>query len=137
VKLAYWPENGLPDQGLAPGMYLPVSYVRLLLADDCTLGEKGGRLLSYKHVDRHLINTQFIELVKHGFAGTVGTTVEQLDALGRQRVEAGHSVVIAVERATETVRERERRHHRRGPKKQGRVAKPPEQDMLFAIDHDE
>ncbi|MFD7826286.1 hypothetical protein [Kitasatospora sp. NPDC059803] len=137
LKLAYWPENGLPDHGLAPGMYLPVSYVRLLLADDCTLGERGGRVLSYKHVNRHMINTQFIELVKHGFAGTVGTTFEQLDALGRERIKAKRSVVIAVERATETVREREQRNHRRSPKKQAKRTTAPGQGILFPIDAEE
>jgi hypothetical protein len=38
LKLAYWPQDPSerPAERLTPGMYLPLSYVRLLLEDDCT-----------------------------------------------------------------------------------------------------
>lgn len=81
VKLAYWPQSAdrCPAQGLAPGMHLPVSYIRLLLDDDCARGKRAGstaRILGYEQVERHLTGTQFIDLVKHGLAGTIGTTWE-------------------------------------------------------------
>lgn len=112
LKLAYWPEDTdkQPVEGLVPGMYLPVSYVRLLLKDDCTRGVQAGsqaRLLGYEQVERYLINTQFIELVKHGLAGTVGTTAEELHSLVQDRIERGQSVVLAAERSRESVRARQ------------------------------
>ncbi|MEW2085492.1 hypothetical protein [Streptomyces sp. NPDC005283] len=119
VKLAYWPLTETIDPGPAPGMYLSVPYVRLLLNDDATLGPSGGRRLGYPQVDRYLTNTEFTALVKNGLVGTVGTTIEQLATLGTQRAEEDNmSVIIAVERATgplrETVKERHKRNHAQG-----------------------
>jgi hypothetical protein len=68
------------DQGLAPGMYLPLDYWRLLLEDDRTLGRGGGRSVTYENAGRHLHNTNFISLVS---AGWIGTNMPQSDALGR------------------------------------------------------
>lgn len=121
VKLAYWPQSTArpPVQGLAPGMYLPVSYLRLLLEDDSTRGKRTNstaRILGYDQVERHLTGTQFIDLVKHGLAGTVGTTREQLYALVKQRVSVGHSVVMATESSEESVRARQTRTRDRGAK---------------------
>jgi hypothetical protein len=116
LKLAYWPQDAserLVD-GLTPGMYLPTSYVRLLLGDDCTRGPQSAWILGYDRVERHLVNTQFIELVKHGLAGTVGVTAEQLRDLVSTRVDDGHSVVVATESSSESVSKREARSRKRG-----------------------
>ncbi|MFD5590715.1 hypothetical protein [Streptomyces griseorubiginosus] len=122
LKLAYWPKNSekRPIQELAPGMYLPVSYIRLLLDDECTRGKRKNseaRILGYEQVERHLTGTQFIDLVKHGLVGTVGTTREQLHALVKQRVSAGHSVVVGTEFSEESVRVRQTRTRDRGAKR--------------------
>lgn len=119
VKLAYWPLTETIDPGPAPGMYLPVPYVRLLLNDEATRGPNGGRRLGYPQVDRYLTNTEFTTLIKNGLVGTVGTTIDQLAELGAQRAEEDKmSVVLAVERATdplrETVKERHKRNHSQG-----------------------
>ncbi|MCA2210560.1 hypothetical protein [Nocardia rosealba] len=121
VKLAHWPigPSPCPADELVPGMYLPVSYVRLLLSHESTLSGRthqdgiAGRLLGYKQVDRYLNNTQFIELVKNGLTGTVGVTAEQLRELVRSRLEAGNGAVVAVERGNETTRERQTRIRQR------------------------
>jgi hypothetical protein len=119
LRLAYWPTED-PDRRsvdpLAPGMYLPLSYVRLLLEDDCTLGPRGGRILGYKQVERHVINTQFVDLVTHGLAGTIGTSADQLRSLVEQRVRDGQSVVVGVESSRETAKERQQRTRQRGPR---------------------
>lgn len=120
LKLANWPvDTTRPIDGLAPGLYLPLSYVRLLLADDCTRGVREGynaRYLGYQQVERHLVGDQFVELVKHGLAGTVGTSVEQLRALVEERLETGHGVMVAGERSRESAKERQKRIRRRGAK---------------------
>src|SRR5215475_1093189 len=116
LKVAYWPEsaNGALATGVTPGMYLPLSYVRLLLADDATLGPRQGRLLSYKRVERHLIGSQFIDLVIHGLVGTTAVSREQLISITAQRVQEGNSVTIAVEHSPETPKERANRVRNRG-----------------------
>ncbi|MFF3695027.1 hypothetical protein [Streptomyces sp. NPDC002221] len=133
VKLAYWPQNTdrHPVQGLASGMYLPVSYIRLLLEDDCTRGKRTdstARVLGYDQVERHLTGTQFIDLVKHGLTGTVGTTREQLYALVKQRVSTGHSVVVATESSEESVRARQTRTRDRGAKRRTYLHRTYKQD---------
>ena len=115
MKLAYWPEteNGRSARELANGMYLPVSYIRILLEDDSTRGAYDGRILGYENIERHLVGTQFIELVTHGLIGTVGVSVEELRTFVRERVAAGQSVMLGLERSPETIRERERRLRKR------------------------
>ncbi|AGK78140.1 hypothetical protein SFUL_3206 [Streptomyces microflavus DSM 40593] len=139
LKLAYWPRNTekRPVQGLTPGMYLPVSYVRLLLEDDCTRGRKAGstaRILGYDQVERHLTGTQFIDLVKHGLAGTVGTTREQLYALVKRRISTGHSVVLATETSDESVRARQTRVRDRGAKRRTYTHRTYRQEPLEGLD---
>ncbi|MFJ2838746.1 hypothetical protein ACIO52_25630 [Nocardia sp. NPDC087230] len=121
LKLAYWPDRHSSRADLmAPGMYLPLSYVRLLLQDECTLSGRtrgdgtAGRMLGYPQVSRHLINSQFIELVQNGLVGTSGVTVEQVRGLVNERVRDGHSVVTGTERSPETARVRQKRVHDRG-----------------------
>ncbi|MGP4018790.1 hypothetical protein [Saccharopolyspora sp. 5N708] len=118
LKLARWPNNRPNDPRLpAEGMYLPVSYARMLLNDECTRGPRNGRILGYETVERYLVTTQFTELVQHGLAGTVGTTVEQLRELVVNRALEGYSVTAGIEHATETERERQNRVRARGKSK--------------------
>lgn len=116
LKVAYWPESAHEAlvPGVTPGMYLPLSYVRLLLADDATLGPRQGRLLSYRRVERHLIGSQFIDLVVHGLVGTTAVTREQLLSIVAARVNEGNSVTVAVEHSRETPKERANRARSRG-----------------------
>jgi hypothetical protein len=119
LKLAYWPENASERalRGLTPGMYLPLSYLRLLLKDDCTRGSQGrgqARILGYKQIERHMVNTQFVELVKNGLAGTVGITVRQLRDLVSRRISDGQSVVVATEDSSESPGTRQDRVRKRG-----------------------
>ncbi|GAA2406268.1 hypothetical protein GCM10010191_12850 [Actinomadura vinacea] len=121
LKLAHWPADTTahPVDGLVPGLYLPLSYVRLLLSDDCTRGvreDHNARYLGYREVERHLVGAQFVELVKHGLAGTVGTSVEQLRDLVEGRLDAGQGIMVAAERSGESVKGRQERTRKRGSK---------------------
>jgi hypothetical protein len=118
VKLAHWHdrESENTNTELAPGMYLPVSYLRLLLKDDSTRGpraEAGARYLGYATVERHLVNDQFVELVKHGLVGTVGVTHDDLHQLVTDQVAAGRNVLLGIERSPETPRQRQNRARQR------------------------
>ncbi|MEV0049029.1 hypothetical protein AB0H34_00850 [Saccharopolyspora shandongensis] len=122
LKLAYWKEKSGAAQELARGMYLPLSYVRLLLDDDCTRGRAKSRILNPKTVERYIVAHQFTDLVKHGLVGTIGTTVEELRDFTLQRVEEGSSVVTAAERGPESDRQRQNRANRHNSKKKKYVA---------------
>ena len=115
VKLAQWePGEDPTDMTPGKGLYLPVSYVRLLLEDPRIRGARGGTYLGYDTVSRYLTNTEFIDLVKTGLVGTVGTTVEALDRLVRERLEDQQSVMVAVEHSFETASQRQARQRSRG-----------------------
>ncbi|WP_220504558.1 hypothetical protein [Microbispora sp. H13382] len=139
LKLAYWPRDDRSSrvEGLAPGMYLPLSYVRLLLHDECTRGPRQGqnaRLLGYRQVERYLVGAQFIELVKHGLAGTVGTTAEELRLLVEKRIHSGQSIVLAAERSQESARARQSRTRDRGSKARRYAHEVFRQESLFGPD---
>jgi hypothetical protein len=55
---------------MIPGMYLPLSYWRLLLSSIETSGRRGGRLFSYDNVKRYINNTLFTDLVQNGWVGS-------------------------------------------------------------------
>jgi hypothetical protein len=119
MKLAHWPENETEraTRELARGMYLPVSYIRMLLKDDSTRSAKAGsqaRILGYGNIERHLVGQQFIELVTHGLVGTIGVTVEELRKFVRGRVTNGQSVMLGVETSSETGHQRQMRLRSRG-----------------------
>ncbi|MFF7411049.1 hypothetical protein [Streptomyces lydicus] len=136
LKLAHWPEDTSrnPVEGLAPGMYLPVSYVQLLLKSDCTRGSQKGseaRLLGYEHAERHLVGAQFVDLVKEGLVGTVGTTREQLWSMVKRRVSQGQNVLVAEEHSSESAHDRQKRNRSRSPKAGAYVHKTYRQETIF------
>ncbi|MFE2955084.1 hypothetical protein [Nocardia tengchongensis] len=116
LKLARWSDS---SGRRVDGMYLPLSYVNLLLNDDCTLsGRKHrdgtpGRVLSRENISRHLVDTQFVDLVQHGYVGTRGVSVEKLRALVDKQTRAGRTVVLGIERSEETAKKRQQRARER------------------------
>jgi hypothetical protein len=136
LKLAHWPDNRELGLELAPGMYLPLSYARMLLADGCTSGRGNSRIVGPETIERYLVGTQFIELVKHGLAGTVGTTVEQLRNFGAQRAQQGHGLVVVAESGSETLRQRQNRANRRSSKNKTRIRHSYQRQSLFDSQYD-
>jgi hypothetical protein len=123
VKLA---QDQAPDRaafGMVPGQYLPLSYIRILLSDDSTLGERGGRRLGYGIVGRYLSNKQFIDLTAHGLVGTIGISLDQLKRVVDGLLDEGDSVVIASDHSDETTVERQRRLRSRDPNRKPRAGR--------------
>jgi hypothetical protein len=119
MKLAHWPDTESENSNteLTPGMYLPTSYLRLLLADEATLGpvkDSQARHLGYHTVERYLVNEQFVELVKHGLVGTVGVTAKDLNEIVNDELDAERNVMVGIERSPETPRQRQTRARKRG-----------------------
>ncbi|RKN11461.1 hypothetical protein [Streptomyces radicis] len=121
LKFAHWRNGAASSTELAHGLYIPLSYARVLLEDDCTLGPRGGRIFSYERAVSYLVGAEFAELVKLGRVGTVGTSVEQLRDFGLQRAREGYSVMLGFETSDETPRERAVRVRSRSAKKRPKV----------------
>jgi hypothetical protein len=102
VKLTDTMAHETPADRLIRGLYLPSSYVGMLLA-------QGSTRLGYDTVARYLSNKQFIEFAAHGLVGTIGVTVEQLQEIVNDLVDAGDSVAIAEDHSNESTAERQRR----------------------------
>ncbi len=139
LKLAYWPEDTFNKSvdGLTPGMYLPVSYVRLLLEDECTRSSRENsdtRLLGYGRVERHIVGTQFVQLVKEGLVGTVRTTKEELWEVVKRRAGQGQNILLGSEYSTESVYERQRRNRSRASKNGSYRHEVYTQEILFDSD---
>ncbi len=87
------------DSGLFPGMYLPLDYWRRLVEDPATLGERGGRLVTYENVGRRLSEAEFIPLVAGGWVGSDAAQSALLEDVVRQVLESGKAVTLAVRSA--------------------------------------
>ncbi|MBB5912985.1 hypothetical protein BJY24_001852 [Nocardia transvalensis] len=100
---------------LLPGLYLPLSYVRLALLDERVNGPRGGRYLGYDRVERYLTNTLFIDLAKEGWIGSTGITAEKLVQIVTEAPRSGHDLIAAIDLSPETPRERMQRQRKRVP----------------------
>jgi hypothetical protein len=94
---------------MVQGQYLHAEYVEQLLEDDCTLGEREGRILGYERVSRYLTNTLFISLVKDGWIGTQGVTPADLRRLVRRSLRDSNSLVLAEDKSAPLQRNERRR----------------------------
>lgn len=92
-RLVFNPEN----VGLVPGMYLPLDYWKLCAADLTLVGRRGGRILTYANVGRHLNNSEFVQLVRLAWVGTNAEQSAILIPLIREVVQSGRTVALAVE----------------------------------------
>jgi len=86
-----------PDsKALVRGMYLTLDYWKLIEADGTMTGPRGGRIVTYGNVGRHIDNSAFVALVANAW---VGTTIEQsavLVDLIREVLTSGRTLTFAV-----------------------------------------
>jgi hypothetical protein len=103
-----------PDSSdLIKGLYLPLSYLELLLVDDPVLGPRGACRLGYDTIDRYITSTLFIDLIKEGWIGSPPTSPKRLMALAQESLLARRSVVVAMDHSQETPRQRQSRSRSR------------------------
>lgn len=128
-------ESGVVDPTnveLLPGLYLPLSYVRLALLDERVRGPNRGRYLGYDRVERHITNTLFLELAKEGWIGSCGMTSEELMEIANGSLTAGHELLLAIDYSPETPKQRIQRQRSRGrTSRRRRQATPTDQEVLF------
>lgn len=82
-------------QDLVSGMYLPLNYYDVLMTSDDVRGPRGGTILSYATVARHISNDLFVGLVRGGWVGSRGATTKRLEELVLTGLDAGRSVTVA------------------------------------------
>lgn len=80
---------------MIPGMYLPLPYWKVLLSSDNTLGEKGGRKISYENVSRYINNPLFTELMQNGWVGSQVPNTNNISKQIQQSITGGKSIVLA------------------------------------------
>jgi hypothetical protein len=116
---------------LLPGLYLPLSYVRLALLDERVNGPRTGRYLGYDRVERYLTNTLFIDLAKEGWIGSTGITAEKLIQIVMEAPRSGHDVIAAIDRSPENPKERIQRQRKRIPASKRTSQTTNDQQSLF------
>lgn len=118
---------------LLPGLYLPLSYLRLVLKDPRVLGPRDGTYLGYDRVERHIDNTIFFQLAKEGWIGSSGVDMKVIAKIANGSLADGNDFVFADDDSQETAKERQQRNRYKGPRR--RVPKPPQEQMaLFRND---
>jgi hypothetical protein len=114
---------------LLPGLYLPLSFVRLALDDDRVLGPDGGVYLGYDQVERHLDNTTFLRLAREGWIGSSGADMDTIGQIANGSLEFGNDFYLMRDFSPETPKERQRRTRSKGTRR--RQPSSPDQMDLF------
>lgn len=95
LKLCPSTSRSLEPSGLIRGMYLPLEYWDLALASDLTLGVRGGRVVTFDNIGRHMSNSLFVELVGSGWIGSRGLTSANIAEIVRSSLSVNKSVMLA------------------------------------------
>jgi hypothetical protein len=101
---------------LLPGLYLPLSFLRLVLKDPRVLGPQGGTYLGYARVERHLDNTTFFQLAKEGWIGSSGIDMKVIAEVASGSLGEGSDFILAEDISEETAKERQQRNRYKGPR---------------------
>lgn len=84
-----------PDgRRLAPGMYFPVSLFELLTEQPFVRGPKGGIRIGWHNAKRYLSNSEFVDLLRHGWVGSAGDLTPSIAAIVRARIGVGRGVTV-------------------------------------------
>ena len=95
LKLCPSTSRSLEPSGLIRGMYLPLDYWDLALASSLTLGERGGRVVTFDNIGRYMSNTLFVELVASGWIGSRGLASANVAEIVRASLSGNKSVILA------------------------------------------
>jgi hypothetical protein len=84
------------EGGLIQGMYVPLDYWRLLLQAPEVKGRGGGVNFTYESVQRHLNNTQFIEIMQRGWIGSRARTTHVITDLIKKSLQGNRSAIVGI-----------------------------------------
>lgn len=86
-----------PDSvGLTPGMYLPLDYWRFIEKDSDMIGNRGGRIVTYRNVGRYLDNSSFAAVVRSAWIGTTPSQTALLAPVIQVLLKGERAVLVAV-----------------------------------------
>lgn len=80
---------------LIRGCYLPREYAESLLRSEVTKGSRGGKLLSFENVQRHLNNSEFTGLVRDGWIGTRDKSTTLISEVIQNALDKERAVIFA------------------------------------------
>jgi hypothetical protein len=83
---------------LVSGMYIPTDYWEALASSPQVDGRRGGKVFSYRTVDRRVSNELFVALVRGAWIGTRGQASIDLTEEIRAALEGERSVTVATQR---------------------------------------
>jgi hypothetical protein len=83
---------------LVSGMYIPIDYWNALSASPQVEGPRGGKVFSYRTVNRHISNELFVSLVRGAWIGTRGQASIDLTDEIVAALSSGRSVTVATQR---------------------------------------
>lgn len=101
VKLCARTQFNPDDIKLFPGMYFPLEHWSRVASDPTLLGKRGGQMVTYSNVGRHIDNDLFIRLVAGAWVGSYMEQSAVLRAAIEGTLQAGRGVALAVETASE------------------------------------
>ncbi len=81
---------------MLPGMYFPLELWQEFIGDDSSKGPKGGLVVSYENAMRRLNNTQFVQLLRGGWIGSIGLDSTKINAVLEQELSADKSIIAAI-----------------------------------------
>ena len=96
LKLCHRVQLSPDSKGLIAGMYITLDHWKLIESDTSLTGLRGGRVVTYRNVERRLDNSAFVTLVADAW---VGTNVEQSGVLAeliREVLGSGRTVTFAI-----------------------------------------
>jgi hypothetical protein len=83
------------SQEMAEGMYLPLGLWDKLVGSGQVLGPRGGTVVTYENVGRHLSNTHFVNLVERAWVGSRNLTSGEVSTIIKEALRAGGSLILA------------------------------------------
>lgn len=97
VKLCDGLMRRAENNKLVTGMYFPLSLFEILLESSNIVGPRGGKAIGYHNAERYLSNGEFIELLKHGWIGSVGDTTDEITKVVNAALDRSRSVTLVID----------------------------------------
>jgi hypothetical protein len=100
IKLCSRVQFNPDDIKLFPGMYFSLAHWSHISNDTQLIGPRGGRVVTYENVGRHIENDLFIKLVANAWIGTHAEQSAVLEQAIRGTIESGRALALAIESRT-------------------------------------
>jgi len=79
---------------LSDGMYIPLSYWKVLLGSPFARGSRDGTRISKKNLERYMNNSMFVDLVQHGWTGSNLRCTDTLTTVIKEAIQGKISDLI-------------------------------------------